>query len=249
MATAKKKPAARKPAEKKRATPKRKTPSPASEAGSVLASLERMGEARILEEMGPRYGITAQKAWGVPIRHINALAKEIGFDHKLALELWETGWYEARLLASMIGEADKLTSAQMDAWRRDFDNWGVVDTVCFKLFDRSPLALDKVRAWAKLNDEFGKRASFALLACVALHRKDYPESAYVELLPLCAGAASDGRNFVKKGVIWALKAMGQKPMLGLKAEVRKLAQKLAASTDPVERSLGKEVVRELAKKA
>ena len=52
------------------------------------------------------------------------------------------GNYEAQLLAAMLGEPERLTPAQMDAWCRDFDNWGTVDTACFTLFDRSPHALE-----------------------------------------------------------------------------------------------------------
>jgi 3-methyladenine DNA glycosylase AlkD len=159
--------------------------------------------------------------------------------------LWATGWYEARLLVSMVGEPEKLTVAEMDRWRADFDNWGVVDTVCFHLFDRSALAVGRIKAWAKLKGEFDRRSAFALLACVALHRKDVPESTYLELLPLCRAAAKDDRNFVKKGVIWAFKALGQKPLPGLKVAVKKLVQELAASEDPAERTLGKMAAREV----
>ena len=62
-------------------------------------------------------------------------ARQLGRKHDLALALWKTGWYEARIMASFVGEPERLTPAQMDAWCKDFDNWGVVDTVCFKLFD------------------------------------------------------------------------------------------------------------------
>ena len=73
------------------------------------------------------------------------------------------------MVACMIDDPAEVTPEQMDRWRADFDNWAITDTVCFKLFDQVPHAFDKIDAWAKLNDEFGRRAAFALLASMALH--------------------------------------------------------------------------------
>jgi 3-methyladenine DNA glycosylase AlkD len=125
------------------------------------------------------------------------------------LALWETGWYEARLLASMVDDPAQVTSVQMERWVRDFDNWAVVDTVCFKLFDRTPHAFAKIEKWAKACDEFVKRAGFALLACVALHTTGVDED-FLRSLALIERGAEDDRNFVKKGVSWALRAIGGK---------------------------------------
>jgi 3-methyladenine DNA glycosylase AlkD len=95
----------------------------------------------------------------------SVMAKIAGRDHDLAAALWETGWYEARMLASLVDDPALVTPTQMDAWRADFDNWGIVDTVCFCLFDRSPHAFARIEPWSRLDDEQQKRAAFALLAC------------------------------------------------------------------------------------
>jgi 3-methyladenine DNA glycosylase AlkD len=180
-----------------------------SQVQSVLESLEKLGDKRTLEGM-PRYGILVDKAYGVPMAAMQKLAKSIGKDHKLAQELWDTGWYDARIVACYVDEPEKVTAAQMDRWRRDFDNWGICDTVCFVLFDRTPHAFRKVEQWAKLKDEYGKRAAFALLACLALHDKKSTNEPFLRCIPLIEEALSDKRNFVKKGVDWALKAMAHR---------------------------------------
>ena len=110
-----------------------------------------------------RFGITANKAFGVSMANMRVLAKRLGRNHELAAALWDTGWYEARMLTSFIDEPARVTPAQMDRWRRDFDNWGICDTVCFHLFDRTPHAWAKVAQWSTKRDEFVKRAAFALL--------------------------------------------------------------------------------------
>lgn len=240
-----KKPAPRAP--KKPAT-KAATPTSGATLDAALAALERAGSKKVRDEMGPRYGIVAKKAFGVPMNKIMALAKSIGTDHALADALWKSGWYEARLLASMIDDPALVTTAQMDRWAKDFDNWGVVDTVSFKLFDRAPDAFAMVDRWAKRRGEFEKRAAFALLACLALHGKG-GEADFLKRLPLIEKAASDERNFVKKGVSWALRAIGARKSPALRAAARDLARRLAASEDAAARWIGKDALRDFASAA
>src|SRR4051794_14215030 len=141
------------------------------DVGAVLRALRGHAPAKTLSEMGPRYGRVVGKAFGVPMAKMQSVAKPLTPDHDLAAALWDTGWYEARMVACMIDDPAQVTPAQMDRWRADFDNWGIVDTVCFKLFDQVAGAPAKAAEWTALNDEFGRRAGFALLACLALHGK------------------------------------------------------------------------------
>lgn len=218
------------------------------EVKDVLAALERGASPQFRKDMSERYGIVVKKAWGVPMAKIQAVAKTIGTDHALALKLWDTGWYEARLLASMIDDVDQVTPAQMEAWCKDFDNWGVVDTVCFKLFDRSPHAFAKIEKWSKSRDEWVKRAGVVLLACVALHDKTAPDEKFLKLMPLLAKASEDERNFVKKGASWALRALGGKKSPKLRAAARTLALELSVSENAAARWVGKDALREFARK-
>jgi len=219
-----------------------------SDVEAVLASLERAGSKKVREEMGPRYGIHTPDAFGVIMRDMQRLAKGIGTNHDLALALWDTGHYEARMVASMIDDPAKVTSAQMDRWCRSFDNWAICDTVCFKLFDRVPHALDKVVRWAGKREEFVKRAGFALLASIALHDKKAADEPFLKCLPLIEKAADDERNFVKKGVSWALRGIGKRNTR-LQAAAMEVARRLAASDQPAARWIGKDTLREFGKKA
>lgn len=195
-----------------------------------------------------RFGITADKAFGVSMANIQKLGKIIGRDHTLAAALWKTGWYEARMLTSFVDEPSKVTVAQMDRWCRDFDNWGICDTLCFKLFDQTPHAWGRVPAWGDQPEEFVKRASFALLASLALHDKKASDAQFLETFPLIERAAADDRNFVKKGVNWALRSIGRRNAL-LNAASIVLAKRLAASEEAAPRWIGKDALREFAKVA
>nr|WP_299909265.1 DNA alkylation repair protein [Sphingomonas bacterium] len=214
--------------------------------GAVLRALEDAASARVRDEMAPRYGIVTDKAMGVPMAAMQRIARPLRPDHALAAALWETGWYEARMVACMIDDPALVTPGQMDAWRADFDNWGIVDTVCFKLFDRVPHAHVKVGEWARLNDEFGRRAGFALLACTALHGKG-EDGDFLAGLALIETGATDERNFVKKGVNWALRAIGGRASPVLRAAARDLAARLAASPDRTARWNGKDALRAFAR--
>lgn len=191
-----------------------------------------------------RYGIQAPRAFGVPMAKIQVLAKRLGRDHGLAEALWETGWYEARLLTAFVAEPQRLTSREMDRWCRDFDNWAICDTLCFHLFDRSPHGFAKVALWSGRREEFVRRAAFALLASLALHDKHTPDLPFARCLPLIEAAAVDERNFVKKAVSWALRAVGRRST-GLHPAALIVARRLASSSDPTARWVGKDALREL----
>lgn len=218
------------------------------ESQDILASLKLLGDKRIRDEMGSRYGIYTDKAFGVPMNKMQQLARSVGKNHELAAALWSTGWYEARIVAAFVEEADRVTSAQMDRWCRDFDNWGICDTVCFKLFDRTPYAFDKVLRWSKRPDEFVRRAAFALLACLALHDKKASNAQFMKCLPLIEQAAGDERNFVKKGVSWALRSIARRN-LELNAAAVSLARQLSDSENATSRWIGKTALNEFASSA
>lgn len=213
----------------------------------IIASLRKSASTKFRDDLAPRYGIvTADQVIGVPMAAMQKLAKAYAPDHALAESLWNAGYYETRIVAVMVEDPAQVTARQMDRWRRDFDNWAVTDTACFKLFDRLPHASGRVASWAKLNDEFGRRAAFALLASMALHGHG-EEDDFVRGLALIEEAATDERNFVKKGVNWALRSIGGKKSPALRKAARSLAKQLAASPDPTSRWIGKDALRAFAK--
>lgn len=209
----------------------------------ALAWLERRGTKKNRDGMA-RYAIVAPKVFGVSVANIRQLGKALGRDHELAAALWDTGWYEARMLTAFVDEPDRVTPAQMDRWARDFDNWAICDTLCFHLFDRTPHAWRKIEQWSTKRDEFVKRAAFALLASVALHDKDEADAPFLRSLRLVEKAATDERNFVKKAVSWALRTIGRRNKT-LNSGAVELSRRLADSKESAPRWVGKDALREL----
>jgi 3-methyladenine DNA glycosylase AlkD len=210
----------------------------------VLAWLEKQGTRRTVDGMA-RYGIEAERAFGVTMGTLLSLRKRLGTDHALSLALWKSGWYEARLLAALVGDPQRVTRRQMNGWAFGFENWADCDTVCFKLFDRTPFAWEKARQWSTSPRELVKRGGFVLMACLALHDKAAPDKSFVALLPLIEKGAHDERNLVKKGVSWALRAIGRRN-LALNKAAMEVARRLALSEEASCRWVGKDALRELA---
>ncbi len=208
-----------------------------------LAWLERGGSKRNRDGMA-RYAIVAPKAFGVSVGAIRQYAKQLGQDHELAGGLWKSQWYEARMLAAFVADPTQVTRPQMDRWAKDFDNWAICDHVCFHLFDKTPHAWAKITQWSGRREEFVKRAAFALLASVALHDKQAPDKPFLAALRLVDREATDDRNFVKKGVSWALRGIGHRNA-ALRAAALSRAERLVASPDATARWVGRDAVRDL----
>jgi 3-methyladenine DNA glycosylase AlkD len=212
-------------------------------ATSAIRWLKRHATKATRDGMA-RYNIPSDHAFGVAMRDVQRLAKERGRDHQLAQDLWTTGWYEARLLAAYVDDPAAVTPAQMNRWCRDFDNWGVCDTVCFALFDRTPHAWDKVDEWSTKRGEFQKRAAFALLWGLTVHDKAADDKRFLRGLTLIERAAADERHFVQKAVDMALRATGKRNA-ALNKAATEVARQLTAGSNKAAQSIGRHALREL----
>ena len=105
-----------------------------------------------------RYGINSSDALGVSMPALRLLARQYRRQHALALELWQSGIHEARIMAALVDDPKLVTAAQMESWVRDFASWDVCDQVCSNLFDKTPFAQEKILAWTGRREEFVKRA-------------------------------------------------------------------------------------------
>jgi 3-methyladenine DNA glycosylase AlkD len=210
---------------------------------TVLRKLNEVSDRSRLAGMA-RYGIATDRALGVAVPDLRKLAKTIGPDHDLAIELWGSEIHEARMLANMIDDPRQVRESQMEAWVHDFDSWDLCDQVCGNLFDRTTYAFRKAVEWSARDDEFVKRAGFALMASAAVHRKDVADATFEVFLPIIRAEATDDRNYVKKAVNWALRQIGKRsPGLNRKAiAIAKQIQKLDARSA---RWIASDALREL----
>jgi 3-methyladenine DNA glycosylase AlkD len=212
----------------------------------VIDKLKSLADADYLAGMA-HFAIKTDRALGVSAPRMRKLAKEIGTDHKLALELWETGIHEARVIATLIDDPKQVTKSQMSKWVRQIDNWGVCDACCGVLFDKTPFVWAKAIEWPERKEEFVRRAGFVLMAAIAIHDKKAPDKKFLPFLSIIKRHAGDERSFVKKAVNWALRQIGKRNIQLNKMAVA-VAKEIQKMDSPASRWIAADALRELTNK-
>jgi len=179
------------------------------DADQVLQRLRALESPSDRDGMA-RFGVNPDNALGISVVKLRTIAKETGRDHHLALELWASGIHEARILATIIDDPKLVTREQMQSWVEDFDSWDLCDQACMNLFWRAEGGVEMAFAWAEREEEFVKRAAFALMARYATKRAKSSDGLLESFLPVIEEASDDDRNFVRKAVNWALRGIGKR---------------------------------------
>lgn len=213
------------------------------DAEQVLAELKSFANPENVAGMA-RFGIKGQKVLGISMKTLEPIAKRLRKDHALALQLWDSGIHEARLLACMIDDPKQITEAQMESWVNAFDSWDVCDQACNRLFDKTPYAYTKAVEWTIRDAEFVKRAGFVLMATLAVHDKKASDKPFIEFLPIIQREANDDRNFVKKAVNWALRQIGKRS-LPLNAHAIQTAEAIRSTDSKAAKWIAADALREL----
>jgi 3-methyladenine DNA glycosylase AlkD len=209
----------------------------------VLRELQNTADPKVREKMS-YFGVNVPKAHGISTPVLHGLARHIGKNHKLAEELWTSGIHEARILATLIGEPEKVTAAQMDRWARDFDSWDVVDSACCYLYAAASPAWRKVDAWSRRREEFVKRAAFSLAAYLSYKDKMSPDARFARFLRVIEREADDERNFVRKAVNWALRNIGKRNLRLNRAAIQ-TAERIRQQGSRAARWIAADALREL----
>lgn len=209
----------------------------------VTQELESKASPDNVEGMA-RFAILGDRRMGVSVPDMRKIAKSIGKNHQLALDLWETGIPEGMIVAGMIADPDQLTEEEMENWVVDINSWDICDQVCMNLFEKSPLAEKKIFEWSEREEEFVKRTSYALIACLAWHDKGAGDQQFINYFPLITKGAVDERNFVKKAVNWALRNIGKRNP-NLNREAIELARQIHEIDSTSARWIASDALREL----
>ncbi|WP_426228097.1 DNA alkylation repair protein [Pararhizobium sp. DWP3-4] len=215
---------------------------PSSPADAVIAHLKTLAAESNLAGMA-RFGIETDQALGISNPALNRIARLIRRDHGRALTLWDSNIREARLLAALTAEPQKLTLDTARQWAAGFNSWEIVDSLA-DLFVAARLEAVLIPEFAADDREFVRRTAFSMIAVSAVHLKKEPDETVIAWLPLVEAHAGDGRNFVKKAVNWALRQTGKRSAC-CHGPALSMAQALAARQDPTARWIGKDAVREL----
>ena len=213
----------------------------------VMGRLKALSNPEAVEGMA-RYGINSNNTYGVSIPNLRKMAKEIRVNHKLAQQLWASGIHEARILASMVDDSDMVTEEQMESWVRDFDSWDICDQCCMNLLQNTRFAYEKAAEWSSREEEFVKRAGFALMACLAVRDKKADDEKFESFLVIIKRESFDIRNYVKKAVNWALRQIGKRNLF-LNRKAIETAREILEIDSKSARWIASDAIRELTSQA
>ena len=211
--------------------------------GDIIEQLRSLADPEKVKGMA-RYGITPAKAFGISIPDLRKMARSIGKDHQLALKLWDSGYRETCILASMVDDPSMVTQEQMDEWVEGFDYWEICDQCCMNLFEKTPFAYDKAMEWSGRDEEFVKRAGFVMMARLAVSDKQASDDMFESFLPIIIRESCDSRNYVKKAVNWALRQMGKRNIT-LNQKAIDTARKIQLIDSKSARWIASDALREL----
>jgi len=191
-----------------------------------------------------RFGINTERAFGISVTNLRSIAKEVGKDHALAKELWTSGYHEARMLATLIDDPTQVTETQLESWVKDIHSWDLCDGFAGNLVDKTLFAYDKAIEWANRNEEFVRRAGFALMAWLPVHDKKVADKNFAAFFPIIARHASDERNYVKKAVSWALRNLGKRNSV-LHRKAIQTAKEISKQDSKAAKWIANDALREL----
>ncbi len=194
-----------------------------------------------------KYNIQSTNALGISQKRLGEIALKIKKSNVLALQLFDTGIYEARILCSKVYDPRDLKPALMNQWVRTFENWEICDSFCLWQFAKAPDATSIIQAWHNRDPEFEKRACFATMAGLTKSDKYAENSTFESFFPLVEKASSDDRIYVKKAVDWALRSIGKRNK-DLNNEALCLAAKLQTGNEKSAQWIGKKALKELSQK-
>src|SRR6202165_3835078 len=210
---------------------------------AVWRELRGLADAKVRAKMA-YFGVHVPKAHGIAAPVLHQFAKEIGKDHRLAQQLWATRIHEARVLATLIGQPEKVNAAEMDRWVRDFDSWDVVDAACRYLYSDAKPAWERIYSWSSRPEEFVKRAAFSLAAYLSYRDKQAKDEQFLQFLEVIEREAHDERNFVRKAVNWALRQIGKRNLKLNRAAIQEAAR-ICKVDSRAARWIAADAVREL----
>jgi len=232
---------------KRSSSARRAKPTPVWIKAAVLRELKKLADPKVRAKLS-YFGVNVPKAHGISAPVLHKFAQHIGKNQALAEDLWSTGIHEAKILAALIGEAEKITAAQMERWVREFDSWDVVDTACCYLYATAKPAWGKIHEWSNRRAEFEKRAAFSLAAYLSYKDKTAKDARFERFLPVIEREARDERNFVRKAVNWALRNIGKRN-LSLNASAIRCAERIRQQDSGAARWIAADALRELKSEA
>ena len=210
---------------------------------AILDDLNELADPQYVSQM-EYFGIRGAKALGIKNAILKPYAKQLGKNHKLAIELWNQQLHECKHLAILIAEPKKFSESNAEKWTSECYSWDLVDGIGMKIIPKTPYAYDKIYEWSKREPEYEKRMAFASMVGLSLKGAKQPDKKIEQFFPIIEREAWDNRNFVKKAVNWALRQIGKRN-LNLNSQAIEVADRIKNQGSKSARWIASDALREL----
>ena len=212
----------------------------------IIKRLEALADFEKVNLKRDKFGISADNSLGIYHKDLKVIAKELGPNTELAIQLFNTGIYEARILCSKMFKPADITEDLMEKWVKTFDTWEICDSFCMGLFAKSIYAEQKILEWTLKEREFEKRAGFTIIAAYCMADKHADNNVFKQFFPIIEREASDDRLYVKKAVNWALRNIGKRNV-DLNIDAKIVAERLTRLENKSSKWIGSNALREFSK--
>lgn len=210
----------------------------------IIDTLKKQSDPKNVLFKEAKFGIVSNNALGIYHKDLKELAKRIPKNDEIAIELFESDIYEARLLCSKIFDPKNLTKNLMEKWVKTFENWEICDSFCMGLFAKSKYAIPKIIQWTKRQNEFEKRAGFTIIAAYCMSDKESPNETFEQFFPIIERECTDERIYVRKAVNWALRNVGKRNV-DLKSKSISKAEEFSRMNNKTAKWIGNNALKEL----
>lgn len=139
----------------------------------VLALLKDNRNARG-ETHWKKSGPENLKSFGIGLTQLRKLAKKIGKNHALAMRLWNSDVYDAKVIGALIDEPAKMTREQAEAQVEDveFSMLSHVYCSCDAALAKTAFARELAVEWMGSRDHVRRRCGYLLLCELAKNQKN-----------------------------------------------------------------------------
>jgi 3-methyladenine DNA glycosylase AlkD len=132
--------------------------------------LKASGNTNKAIRTGPK---SNSKRYGVGLTELRKLARTIGKDHALALELWKSDIYEARILGLLIDDPKLITREQAEEQVEDLNEpvLAHVFSSCDASLAKVPFIVELATDWIDSKDKTRRSCGYGLLSEIASSKK------------------------------------------------------------------------------
>lgn len=146
--------------------------------------------------------------FGVKYGDLYKMVRQIKSDHALALELWETGNHDARLLATMVVDPEMMTMTGLAKWMKDVQ-CHFLSSALSNVAQRSTMAKKLVTKWMKSRTELVESTAWLMLAGISRESpKLFTRVEYKAFLKTIERDIHQSKNRVKASMNAALIGIG-----------------------------------------